>query len=261
MKILTAFFSFLFLTACNVEVGNLNFWPERLVWAESFKTLPITFYDTSMRPVKSELLAERNFPENRALSATVGYSVVDDKIYRKIYYAKEVLIPNMNGGLVSGSSSVMYEKGQQVDLIGEVFIDNVRYALIPTEEEGFVALVDGTGNMYTHIGQIRHDRLALLDADFAVYPRKFSFDPKMVSRIEQTTPVKGFDVKYGGLKAGYVTFIYYKFDAPSNDGLHDSGEFEVLSYPNKPGPINIRGIKLRIIEAKKDSIDYMIIQK
>lgn len=261
MKILTAFFSLVLLAACNVEVGNMNFWPGRVEWAESFQTLPITFYDNSMRPVKSELLTERNFPENRVLSAAVGYSVVDDKTYRKVYYAREVLRANKKGGLVSASSPVFYNKSQQVDMIGEVVVDNVRYALIPTEEDGFVALVDGNGSLYTHIGQIRYDRLAFSDTYFAVYPQDFAFEAVTLSKVEQTTPVKGFDIKYGGLKAGYVTFIYYKFDVPSNDGLHDSGEFEVLSYPNKPGLVNIRGVKLKILEAKKDSIDYMIIEK
>ena len=71
--------------------------------------------------------------------------------------------------------------------------------------------------------------------------------------------LKGFDIKYGGLRGGYISFIYYKFDAPSNDGKHDSGEFEVLSYPNRPGPVDVKGIKIKIVDAKTDSLDYMIL--
>lgn len=260
MKKIAVFCSLLMLSAC-IKAGGWDIWPERNVWVESFQTLPITFYDDSMHPVKSELLVERSFPVNRVLSASVGYSMVDDKTYRKIYYAKEVVRANMDGGLVSGTYPVSYKKGQQLDMFGEVIIDDKLYALIPAGDKGFYALIDNQGNLYHRIGQVRHDRLALLSTDFVVYPSKFAFTPVTLSKTVQTTPVKGFDIKYGGLKVGYVSFIYYRYDAPSNDGLHDSGEFEVLSYPAKAGLIDVRGVKLKILEAKKDSIDYMIIEK
>ena len=260
MKKIAVLGSLLLLSAC-IKAGGMNFWPERNVWVEQFQTLPITFYDDSMHPVKSELLTERSFPVNRVLSASVGYSVVDDKTYRKVYYAKEVVRANMDGGLVSGTYPVEYKKGQQLDLFGEVIIDDKLYALISAGDKDFYALIDEHGNLYHRIGQLRHDRLALLTTSFVVYPTKFSFEPVTLSKTVQTTPVKGYDIKYGGLRAGYVSFIYYQYDAPSNHGLHDSGEFEVLSYPAKAGLVNIRGVKLKILEAKKESIDYMIIEK
>ena len=71
------------------------------------QTYPITYYDNTMKQVKSELLTERNFPENRVLSSAVGYSVVDDKTYRKLYYAREVLRATMDGGLATAISPVM----------------------------------------------------------------------------------------------------------------------------------------------------------
>lgn len=260
MKRIAVFFGVLALAAC-IRAGGNDFFPERNTWVESFQTLPITFYDNSMRVVKTELLTERNFPERQVLTAAVGYSVVDDKTYRKVYYAREVLRANENGGLTSISEPVSYKKNQQIDMIGEVMIDGARYALIPADTNGFVVLVRGDGKPYRYMGQIRHGRLALLNTEFIVYPDNFSFEPVMLSKSEQTTPVKGFDIKYGGLKGRYVTFIYYRYDAPSNDGLHDSGEFEVLSYPAKNSVIDIKGVGIKIVEARKDSIDYMILEK
>ena len=146
-------------------------------------------------------------------------------------------------------------------MIGEVSIDGERYALIPADTKNFVVLVDAKGVPYHRMGQIRNDRLALLNTFFMPYPENFVFEPVTLAQSEQTTPVKGFDIKYGGLKSGYVTFIYYRYDVPSNDGLHDSGEFEVFSYPNKPGTIDVNGVGLRILEARKESIDYMILAK
>lgn len=252
---------FFVLSACALRAGEYNFLPIRNELFESLFTYPITYYDQSMRPVKSELLTERAFPEGVVLSATVGYSVVDDKTYRKVYYAKEVLSANEDGGLASGGMPVIFKKHEQVEMIGEVTIDDQRYALASTGEGDFVILVDANGNLYKKIGQIRNDRLALLNSVFVVNPRNFAFEPVTLSKTVQTSPIKGFDIKYGGLKAGYVTFIYYKFDVPNNDGLHDSGDFEVLSYQNKPSIINIKGVKLRIIEAREESLDYMIIEE
>ena len=260
MKKIAAVSCLLMLSAC-IRAGGNNFWPERNQFVEDLQTIPITFYDNSMRVVKTELITERNFPENKVLSASVGYSVVDDKTYRKIYYAKEAVRANMNGGLASNSLPVEYKKSQQLDMIGEVMYGGKRYALVPTEDKSFVTLIDAEGHLLERLGQIRNNRLILLDSDFIVSPSNFAFVPVTVAKSEQTSPIKGFDIKYGGLKGGYAVFIYYRYDAPSNDGLHDSGEFEVLSYPARPGPIDVRGVGIQIVEAKKNSVDYMILPK
>jgi len=250
----------LVLSSC-IRAGGNNFLPQRNELIEMLQSEPITYYDNSMRQVKTEILTERNFPENRVLTAAVGYSIVDDKTYRKVYFAREVLRANTNGGLTSIGYPVEYKKHQQVEMIGEVYLDDVRYALVPSGDKGFVVLVDGEGHLYPRLGQIRNDRLVLLISNFIVYPDNFAFEPVILSKSEQTTPIKGFDIKYGGLRNGYVTFIYYRYDAPSNDGLHDSGEFEVLSFPNKNKLVDIKGVKIKIIEARKDTLDYMILEK
>lgn len=251
------------VSACAIRAGDINFWPERNQWIEDLQTLPITFYDTSMQVAKTELVTQRNYPTNKVLSARVGYSVVDDKTSRKIQYAKEMVRANQDGGLTSIAAPVLYKKAQQVDLLGEVILPecNERYALIPTEEKDFVALIDNKGHLYNKIGQIRNDRLALLKTNFIVYPETFSFTPTTETKMEMTSPIKGYDIKYGGIKGDYLTFIYYRFDAPNNNGVQDSGEFEVLSYPKDKRLIDLYGVKIKIINIFKDSIEYMILAK
>lgn len=261
MRKFAIFIGSLWLTACTVHMGGDGLWPARKDWVESFSTLPITYYDTDFQVVKTELVMQRTFPTNKILSAAVGYSVVDDKAYRKILYAKEVLQTNENGGLVSIAAPVLYKKAQQVDLLGEVIVDDERYALIPTEEKGVVALVDAHGNLYGRIGKIKNGRLAMLNSTFTPYPENFRMESRTATKVVTTSPVKGYDIKYGGIKGDYISFIYYRYDAPSNDGLHDSGEFEVISYPKKKGLIDIRGVKLKIINIRKDALEYMILEK
>ena len=261
MRKLTIFIGSLLLAACNIHIGGDSFWPERNEWVESLSTLPITFYDSDFKVVKTELVTQRNFPANKVLSAAVGYSVVDDKTSRRIFYAKEVLQPNEDGGLMSVAAPIFYKKSQQVDLLGEVEIDGARYALISTGEKDIVALVNDHGDFYGRIGKIKDDRLVLLTSSFTPYPESFKMEPMTATKVVMTTPVKGYDIKYGGIKGDYISFIYYRYDAPSNDGLHDSGEFEVISYPKQKGLINIRGVKLRIINIRKDVLEYMILEK
>lgn len=248
----------LILTSC-IRAGGNNFLPSRNQFFEDLQSIPVTYYDNSMKFVKSELITERNFPENTVLSAGVGYSVVDDKTYRKMYHARDAVRAIADGVLETNLAPIKYKKSQQFDLIGEVYVDGQRLALVPTENEKYVVLIDSEGKPYHKIGQFRNDRLVLLDVHLFVYPKDFAFETVMLSKTEQTTPLKGFDIKYGGLRGGYVSFIYYNFDAPSNDGLHDSGEFEVIAFPNRPGPVDVKGVKIKVVDAKTDSLDYMIL--
>ena len=232
-----AMLSWAWMVSSCIRAGGNDFFPQRRQFIEDLQTTPITYYYDSMKLVKTELVTERNFPENKVLSAGVGYSVVDDKTYRKVYYARDVVRPISDG----------------------VFVDGQRFALVPTSDKELVLLIDEEGKPYNKLGQIRNDRIILINDRLFIHPKDFGFETVMLSKSEQTTPLKGFDIKYGGLRGGYISFIYYKFDAPSNDGKHDSGEFEVLSYPNRPGPVDVKGIKIKIVDAKTDSLDYMIL--
>lgn len=39
----------------------------------------------------------------------------------------------------------------------------------------------------------------------------------------------------------------------------ESGNFVNYSYPNRPGEIDIRGLKIRVFEANDAKIEYMIV--
>ena len=249
----------LMLGACGIYAGDYNFMPERNKWVEDFQTWPIAFYDENMQVMKTEVISERDFPDNKVLSAKVGYSVYYDKTFKRIYYGKELLKANMDGGLISVSIPVQYKKGEVTELVGEIYLDNQRYALAKTKESGFVVLVDAQGKLYPKLGQIRDDRLALLNTEFMVYPQDFEFDPVAKTKTEQTPPVQGFDIKYGGIKGDYMTFVYYEYNEGGKNGINDSGEFEVLPYPKTSRLIDLKGVKIKIINVGEDMIEYMVL--
>lgn len=256
MKNLIAGLSLFCLASC-VYAGNVSIWPWRNNLIERYNSIPIEYYNGDEVLVKSEYITEKNFQPNQILTAYVGYSVVDLKTYRKDFYKSEYVRPAMNGVLNSASIPVAYKKSEKLKIVGEVVIDGERYALIPTNLPDFVVLSSQNGVPGRKIGQIRNGRLVLLDSEFIAYPADFHFEPVTSSRSEQTEPVKGFDIKYDGVKLDRMIFTYY--DYANSQG--DSGRFENLSFPNRPGVIDIYGIGIKVLHAGNQKLDYIILPR
>lgn len=256
MKKLLALLSLFSLTAC-VYAGDVSVLDSRKGWVEWFSSYPIDFYDGSERLVKSEMVTEDSYPNNQILTAYVGYTVVDVKTYRKDFFATEYLRANMKGVLNSASVPVVFEKNERKKVIGEVEIDDVSYLMVPTSLKDFVALVKRDGTVWHKMGQIRHGRLVLLDPDFLIFPESFRFEPLVSSRMVQTEPVKGFDIKYEGIKLDRMVFTYMSYA----DAQGDRGSFENLTYPDKPGLIDINGVGIKVLHAGNQKLDYIIIKK
>lgn len=107
------------------------------------------------------------------------------------------------------------------------------------------------------MGQIRNDKLVLLDTVYVPYPEDIRFEPVTSTSSKQSKPTKGFELKYEGLQDGKIAMTY--FDYGSLDS--DSGVFENLTTPNKEGEINVRGTRLNILQATDQKLDYMIIEE
>ena len=165
----------------------------------------------------------------------------------------------MDGALNGASIPVVFKKNDLKQVVGQVVIDDESFLLVPTykDKSDFMVLVRRDGSLSRRLGQIRYKRLVLLDADYIPYPADLRLEPVTTSRTEQTEPVKGFDIKYEGIKADRMAFTY--LDYANSQG--DSGRFENLSYPNKPGIINIRGVGIKVLDAGKQKLDYIILKK
>lgn len=256
MKKLAVLFSVLALSSCANMVGK-DIGSFRNAPFEYFSTYSISFYDDEEdKLVKSEYITEDSFKNNVILTAYTGYTVIDTKTYRKDYYRSEILTPNMNGALNSGSVPVGFKKGEKLKAIGQVSIDGTDYVLVEANMKGYVVLVKQDGGFYDNIGQIRNGRLALIDTEFVPYPDNLKLIQVTSSKSTQTEPVKGFDVKYEGIKLDRMQFTILDYSTAQGD----RGKFENISFPNKPGIISINGIGIKVLQADKQRIDYIILK-
>ena len=137
----------------------------------------------------------------------------------------------MNGVMNSASVPMAFYKGEKYQVLGESTIDGERFLLIPAKEENVVLLINGDGVPYDKVGYVKDERLVLMLPDYIPYPENFYFEPIITSKTEQTKPIKGYDIKYGGIKLDRMLFTYY--DYSSSNG--NNGRFENISFPNKPG--------------------------
>lgn len=253
MKKFAAGLSILLLSSC-LQAGDYSILPQRNSFFEAWDSYPIDYYDTDLQLVKSEYITEREFEPNKILSVYVGYSVADLKTYRKDFFKAEYVRPAMDGVLNSASIPVAYTKKEKLQVIGEVTIDGERYMLLPTKQDKAVVLINGDGVPYEKMGQIRNGRLVLMLPDYIPYPANFYFEPVITSKTEQTKPVKGYDIKYGGVKLDRMLFTYYDYSSSGGD----NGRFENISFPNKPGLIDIYGVGIKVLHAGNQKLDYIL---
>lgn len=242
------------LNAC-VYAGEVDVWSGRRTWFDNFNSYSIDYKDNVTKLVKTESINEKSFKYNELQTVFKGYSVLSDKTFTRSYYVTERVRTVGDVVLSNASAPYTFKNNQTYDIIGYVTIDGVQYALIPTQMEDFVVLYDvKTGRLFDQTGMIKNKRLVLLRQRFYSNNDKFHFEPIFITKTEQSKPVKGFDIKFDGVRLERMWFVYYDYaDATT-------GDFVEYSFPAKPGLVNIRGIKLRILSVDDQRVDYMVIE-
>ena len=122
------------------------------------------------------------------------------------------------------------------------------------ELEDFVLIVNSaTGKLYNKVGLLKDNRLTLLEQESVISNPDFRFEPVFTTTTEQTKPDKGFDIKYDGLRLNRMWFVYYDYASSK------SGGFQEFDFPNKPGLLTINGVKIRVLAADDQRVDYMVL--
>ena len=155
--------------------------------------------------------------------------------------------------LNSSSLPVVIKADKQYHITGEVTIDGTKYFLIPCELEDYRMLMTEDGSFYSKIGQVKDGYLILLDTEFFPYPADLRLKPIVASFSKETESVTGYDVRYDGVRLDRIWFTYMDYSQPNG------GEFANISFPNKPGLIDINNIKFRVLKADNEKITYMVL--
>lgn len=242
------------LNAC-VYAGEIDVWSGRRAWFDNFNSFSIDYKNNAANLVKTDYVNEKSFKVNELRTAFKGYSVLSDKTFERRYFVTEKVRANANVALSSASAPYVYKRNETFDVIGTVTVDGITYNLIPTNLENFVVLADAKdGKLYSQTGMIKNNRLVLLRQEYVADNKNFRFEPVFITKTEQSKPVKGFDIKYDGVRLERMWFVYYDYEDST------TGEFKEYSFPAKPGMINIKGVKLRILSVDDQRIDYMVIE-
>lgn len=246
----------LFLLLVGGCSANGNFWDLRQWWLNFNRSYVIDFYDNDEKIVNEELVNETSIKSGEIQTAYVGHSVVSDKIYQVTNYESNSVRANVAGYLHSVSAPAAIPAGKPIQVIGVVEIDDVEYRIIPSEMDNFVFLIRPDGSFYNEMGRIKGNRLFVLDAEFVPAPENLRMLPVKVTRSEQTKPVKGYDIKYLGINLDRMMFTYFDYSKYKNV---DAGEFEDISFPLKRGPIDINGVKIKVLNADRHKIEYILL--
>ncbi len=245
----------LILSGC-IYAGEISFLPERDDLIAGIGNYSIEYLDKDgPKLVKTENITDSDFMPNKMLTAYKGYSMVNTKSYIRNYYTQESIVAPENASLVSSLSPIAIEGGKKYDIIGRTEIDDIVYALIPNPNGKDVFLVRNDGSLLNRVGLIRSDSLKLLDEEYKIEPEDFRFEPVITSKVVQSEMTWGFEIRYAGLKLNRIILTVMEYDPK---GV--SGEFVNYNYPNRPGEIDIRGLKIRVYEANDEKIEYMIVR-
>ena len=245
------------VAGCSFQYSDLNLWPERNVWVESFSTYPVNFTGSEPELVSSEYVDEKSVKYNEPQSTYVGNTVLSSKVYQINKYRENLLRSNMDGIMNSASVPDLILANKTYRVIGTAVVDGVEYRLFPSLSDKFVFMVKPDGQLYNEIGQIRNGRLAVLDATFVPTPDELRMFPVKNSKTEQTKPISGIDIKYDGIRDGKMWFMVLDYSQTGENG----GSFQNVAFPKRDGAvINIAGNQIKILSADEQKIEYMVLK-
>ncbi|MFI3241861.1 MAG: hypothetical protein R3Y43_04765 [Alphaproteobacteria bacterium] len=256
MKKILIFTSILTLSGC-IYAGDMNFLPWRNTFFEDWNSHPIVFFDNSEpKLVKVVKTAEVEPAKNEIQRAYTGFSVFYDKKYQTSYYQDCFVKASKDGYLTSEGVPAKINAKDVKKLVGRVELNKIWYSLLPMKNDKYVYLIQEDGVPYDRIGLIKNDRLIVLDTNFMVRPHDLRFNILTETIMNQTTPTTGFDIKYGGLESKGLLFRVLDYSKYSKD----KGSFENLYFKYKENVnIKVMGVKIKVLYADKEKIDYIIL--
>lgn len=244
------------LGACSIHAGDAGFLKDRGFNIDVSDSYVVGGYDKDKtRLLKSEYVEERNFKINENQMVRRGGSVLNNKIYRKDFYVRDELKANKDAWLHSASVPLKVSKNKVMNVAGVVNVDGSEYRLVESDMKNFVFLVDGDGKLFKKMGQLKNGKMILMPTHYVVTPEDVRFEEVYKNSAVQTKPIKGFDIKYDGVKAGRMWFTYLDYD-----GSDSNGKFQEVSFPAKPGLIEINGVGFRVTAVDDNKIEYVVVK-
>lgn len=243
------------LSAC-IRAGDYDLAPVRKKIVNSMNGYGIDYQEQREEHIRRQGEREHDYVKNKAITVKKGEAVLSDKFFDRDTYRTFVYKVNKKGALHNQAYSMRLDNRAEYNILGWVTIDGERYSLIESELDDYVFLFDDSGKFYNKAGYIKDGVLMILDEEVFAYPSDLRIKKIAKTRDEVSNIKDGYEIKYGGIKLDRIWFDYMAYDQVNNNG----GVFEKINFPNKPGLIMINGKGLRILDANKDALTYMILK-
>ncbi len=243
------------LSGC-IKAGDFDLVPVRRKIFNAMNGYSIDYADYSEEWVQSKVEREHDYVMNKAVTVKKGEPILSDKYFNRDTYRTWVYKPNKKGALQNHSYPMRLDNKKEYNMLGWITVDGVRYGLLDSGLEDYVFLFDDTGRFYNRAGKIENGIVTLLDEEIFVYPSDLKMQIIAKMRDEVSNVKNGYEVKFNGVKLDRIWFDYLDYDDQNNNG----GQFERISFPNKPGLITINGMGFRILKADNKSLTYMLLK-
>ena len=235
-----------------LEPDHNNYWKNNI---HAYRTYPINFYTMYNRPYdtqdKQRTVNMREYARNTAVSAKVGQRMIDSETFTVTQNDTTYKYSATSDGKIYKANSDLKISGSDIlEPIGEVKIDGSYFLIFEPERDGRVFLIDAAGQIMPTMGHIDGKNLILSREIVVVTPKDMRLEPA-APKVVNGTPQKHFEIKYDGIKAGAMTFIYTNYE---------NNTMQRFSYSQDRKIIDINGVKLNVLDADENQIVYMIIE-
>ena len=229
----------------------------RNAFNDFFYTYNIRYYDEndSVNSV-TETETVSDYKLGVVRHAMPGGVVVSSKTFEKEVYSDRFVRPNMKGGLVSYTVPVEFSDEKVYEIAGEVEIKGVTYRMLKPNRVGDVILIDGNGKVYPRVGRIYNNRLALLETEFLLEPDDFGFTNSARDQSIVANAISGIEIRFVGIQDYRLVFRSYSLQP---NGKYSQEQQKTYKFSMYDKEITIEGIKLEILNADEDGIDYKIL--
>ncbi len=243
------------LSGC-IKAGDYDLMPVRKKIFNSINGYSVEYAEQGEELIRRKRERDHDYVLNKAVTVKKGEAILSDKYFDHDTYRTWVYKPNRKGALQNQSYPMRLDNKTEYNMLGWVTIDGVRYGLLDSGLDDYVFLFDDSGKFYHKAGRIEDGVLFVLDEEIFVYPADLKMQTIAKMRDEISNVKNGYEVKYNGVKLDRIWFDFMSYDEYDNNG----GQFERLSFPNKPGLITINGMGFRILKADNKSLTYMLLK-
>lgn len=234
-----------------VEPGHNNYWKNNFT---SYRMYPVNFYTTYNQPHNTQNTQQtvnmREYARNTAVSAKVGQRMIDSETFTVTQNDNsDKYTASADGKLYKANAELLIRGNDILEPIGEVQIDGSYFLIFDPQRDGRVFLIDATGQIIPTMGHIDGKNLILSREIVVLTPKDLRMNQANPS-VVNGTPQKHFEIKYDGIKAGAMTFIYTNYE---------NNTMQRFSFPKGRKIVDINGVKLNILDSDENQIVYMII--